>query len=89
MLDEDLINNIKTYAYYKNLILTDQAKGRNILIETKNGEFKVVPQSWLADKYTDNWEEIERITIFFKVPRPRLGMHKQEWREYEFAACSG
>jgi len=86
---EELVDNLKTYAYYKNLILTDQAKGRNVLIETKDGEYKVVPLSWLDNKYKDFWEEIKRITIFFKVPQPRYSMKTPEWREYEFVASAG
>jgi hypothetical protein len=86
---EELVDNLKTYAYYRELILTNQARGHTILIETKDGEYKVVPHFWLTEKCMNHWEEIERITIFYKVPQPRHSFKKPEWIEYEFVASAG
>ena len=81
---DDTKDKLRQFSYYKQLILNDKTGGRNIIIEEKNGEHKIIPTIYLTDKYNCDWSKIERITIFKKCISKDL---KITFEEYEFMAC--
>lgn len=69
-------DSLKDFCYYKELILKGKTNGGNIIIEQKDGEYRVSRLSCL--KYED-WSQIERMTVFNESTK----------KEYEFVVCQG
>jgi hypothetical protein len=88
MLDEDFVTELKEFDYYKQLIIKDQAKGRNVIIQKKDKTYGVVPQMWLGDSRYIDWEDIERVTVFIKT-KAKKSPFKITWKEYEFVVTQG
>lgn len=72
MEQEDVLDQ---YNFYKQLILNNKTNGRNVIIETKNGEQGIPPLKLERWKIVFPIEDIERITFFI------------DGKEYEFVAC--
>jgi hypothetical protein len=85
---EDLIENLKEFNFYKQMILSGKTNGRNIIVETKDGTCRILAQK-IEDRVikgrkarrshipgmAENIDEIERITVFV------------DGKEFEFVAC--
>jgi len=84
---EDLIEKLKEFNIYKQMILSGETNGRNIIIETKDGTSRIIHQKIKEQAKGRkariphipgvgvNLNEIERITVFV------------DGKEYEFVAC--
>lgn len=84
---EDLIDRLKEFNFYKQMILSGKTDGRNILVEKKDGTHAVLHQRikpqpiWRKARVPNipglaaGIDEIERVTIFV------------DGKEYEFVAC--
>jgi hypothetical protein len=83
-MDEDFLEGLKEFSYYKSLVVNEKTSGRNVIIELKDGTNQVVNMSMLSDKYFLKWEQIERITVFIKTRENKIS--KPIWHEYEFVA---
>ncbi len=85
---EDLIENLKEFNFYKQMILSGKTNGRNIIVETKDGSCHILQQK-IKDRVIKgrkatrshipgmeaNIDEIERITVFV------------DGKEFEFVVC--
>ena len=83
----EIKDQLKEFNYYKQLILHGETDGRNIIVETKDGTCRILPQKIKEQLkgrkartphipgLAANLDEIERITIFV------------DGQEYEFVAC--
>jgi hypothetical protein len=84
---EDLIEQLKEFNIYKQMILAGETNGRNIIVETKDGTCRILHQK-IKDQpkgrkakishipgLAANIDEIERITVFV------------DGKEFEFVAC--
>ena len=77
---EEVKNKLREFNYYKQLILNNETKGRNTIIERKDGTHAIINQKigeHPIPGLAATIDEIERITIFIRD------------KEYEFVACSG
>ena len=84
---EDLIEQLKEFNIYKQMILSDETNGRNIIVETKDGSCHILPQKIKGQLkgrkvrvphipgLSSNLDQIERITVFV------------DGQEFEFVAC--
>ena len=84
---KDLIEQLKEFNFYKQMILSGETNGRNIIVETKDGTCRILTQKiknqpkWRKARIpnipglTANIDEIERITVFV------------DGNEFEFVAC--
>ena len=84
---KDLIEKLKEFNYYKQLILSGETNGRNIIVEKKDGTHAILTQK-IKDQpkqrkarasnipgLAANISEIERITVFV------------DGKEFEFVSC--
>ncbi len=86
---ENLIERLKEFNFYKQLILAGETDGRNIILETKDGVCRILPQKIREQSKSKmrkaripiipglaaKIDEIQRITIFV------------DGKEFEFVAC--
>ena len=84
---EELIDKLKEFNFYKQMILSGETDGRNVLVEKKDGthailHHKVKPQPtrrkakiYPIPGLAADLGDIERITVFVNG------------KEYEFVAC--
>jgi len=85
---EDLIEQLKEFNFYKQMILHEETNGRNIIITRKDGSSyiatHIIKQSFKKRKAprpvpgldSGGIPDIDRVTIFL------------DGKEYEFASCS-
>lgn len=59
----EVYDSLKTHAFCKNLILTGKSKGRDTIIEKKDGEYLLVNKAYIFSTPDVVIENIERITI--------------------------
>jgi len=77
--NEDLVDNLKTFAVMKKLMKIDNKKNphrkRNVIVEYKDGDHALMLKPATEQEPFRNLSEIERITIII------------DGKELEFVAC--